>query len=183
MDGSLGGEIIRRVRLGVTALPYPIGDFALPQLSATSKLDFVVEFSAVGLGVYDIFTVGKTGGSSGWPPSIIYPRSNAIITFVAGGTSGATWLTTAGTEHLFDHTFRSDVTISGSVIIPGSTIPIDTSWTSYTPVWTAASVNPVIGNGSLQGWYKVIGKTCCVIYAFSYTYLLFCNNTANEFGF
>jgi hypothetical protein len=41
-------------------------------------------------------------------------------------------------------------------------LPIDTAWTAYTPIWTAASSNPSIGDGSLQGWYKVIGKTCFV---------------------
>jgi hypothetical protein len=40
----------------------------------------------------------------------------------------------------------------------GSQIP----WTPYTPVWTAASVNPVIGNGSITGFYYLIGKTCFV---------------------
>lgn len=33
-------------------------------------------------------------------------------------------------------------------------------WTSYSPTWTAATTNPVIGNGTLSGAYAVIGKTC-----------------------
>ena len=40
--------------------------------------------------------------------------------------------------------------------------PYETAWAAYTPVWTAASVNPVIGNGTIQGWYKLVGKTCFV---------------------
>lgn len=32
-------------------------------------------------------------------------------------------------------------------------------WTSYTPVWTGATTNPVLGNGTLVGAYKAIGKT------------------------
>ncbi|MGW6566435.1 hypothetical protein [Streptomyces sp. NPDC054975] len=32
-------------------------------------------------------------------------------------------------------------------------------WVSYTPSWTASS-NPSIGNGSLAGRYKLIGKLC-----------------------
>jgi hypothetical protein len=40
----------------------------------------------------------------------------------------------------------------------GSQIP----WSSYTPVWTASSVNPVIGNGTITGSYIIIGKTCFV---------------------
>jgi len=118
LDGSLGGEIVRRARIGVTALPYPIGDFVLPQLSGTSKLDFVIEFANSNMSIYDLFTPGKAGLIPVWPPAAIPITRDAVITFVAGGSAGATWLTTAGTEHPFDHTFKSDVTISGSVILP-----------------------------------------------------------------
>lgn len=40
--------------------------------------------------------------------------------------------------------------------------PYEGAWISYTPVWTAASVNPVINNGTIEGWYKLVGKTCFV---------------------
>lgn len=33
-------------------------------------------------------------------------------------------------------------------------------WQSYTPVWTAATTNPSIGNGTLAGTYCVVGKMC-----------------------
>jgi hypothetical protein len=39
---------------------------------------------------------------------------------------------------------------------------IESAWTSYTPVWTASGTNPVIGNGTIEGYYKLIGKTCFV---------------------
>jgi hypothetical protein len=39
---------------------------------------------------------------------------------------------------------------------------IETAWASYTPVWTASGTNPVIGNGTIEGYYKLIGKTCFV---------------------
>jgi hypothetical protein len=39
---------------------------------------------------------------------------------------------------------------------------IESAWTSYVPVWTASGTNPVINNGTIEGWYKVIGKTCFV---------------------
>ncbi len=34
-----------------------------------------------------------------------------------------------------------------------------TSWTSYTPTWTASTTNPGIGNGTLVGRYQKIGRT------------------------
>ena len=32
-------------------------------------------------------------------------------------------------------------------------------WSDYTPVWTAASSNPAIGNGTIAGRYTQLGKT------------------------
>ena len=49
--------------------------------------------------------------------------------------------------------------LSGSV--NGATIN-NTAWTSYTPTWTSLGSNPSIGNGTITGAYKVIGKTCFV---------------------
>lgn len=36
------------------------------------------------------------------------------------------------------------------------------AWASYTPAWTGATTNPVLGNGTLVGRYAVTGKTCHV---------------------
>jgi hypothetical protein len=36
------------------------------------------------------------------------------------------------------------------------------AWTTYTPSWTASTTNPVIGNGTITGRYKAIGKTVFV---------------------
>lgn len=33
------------------------------------------------------------------------------------------------------------------------------SWTSFTPTWTSSGTPPTIGDGSLLGAYKLIGKT------------------------
>lgn len=35
----------------------------------------------------------------------------------------------------------------------------DTAWVSYTPVWTAATTNPALGNGTLVGRYQRVGRT------------------------
>ena len=34
------------------------------------------------------------------------------------------------------------------------------AWTTFTPTWTAVSVNPTLGNGVISGRYMTIGKTC-----------------------
>jgi hypothetical protein len=54
----------------------------------------------------------------------------------------------------------TSVTSSFSGTLNGATIDSG-SWISYTPTWTATT-NPVIGDGTLTGAYKVIGKTCFV---------------------
>jgi len=33
------------------------------------------------------------------------------------------------------------------------------AWTTYTPGWTAATTNPVIGNGTITGRYLKVGRT------------------------
>lgn len=38
----------------------------------------------------------------------------------------------------------------------------DTAWVSYTPTWTAATTNPVLGNGTLIGRYQKLGRTVTV---------------------
>lgn len=40
--------------------------------------------------------------------------------------------------------------------------PYESAWTSYTPAWTTDSTQPTLGNGSVTGAYKLIGKTCFV---------------------
>jgi hypothetical protein len=37
------------------------------------------------------------------------------------------------------------------------------AWTTYNPSWTASVTNPVIGNGTITGRYKQIGKTVFVV--------------------
>ncbi|WP_328941513.1 hypothetical protein OG259_07520 [Streptomyces sp. NBC_00250] len=38
------------------------------------------------------------------------------------------------------------------------------SWTSYTPSWTATGTAPVLGNGTIFGRYKIVGKVCTVAF-------------------
>lgn len=43
-----------------------------------------------------------------------------------------------------------------------------TAWTSFTPTWTASSVNPAIGNGTISGKYQKFGKTVVARYTVTY---------------
>jgi hypothetical protein len=37
--------------------------------------------------------------------------------------------------------------------------PAMTDWVAYTPVWTASTTNPTIGNGSIAGFYRRVGDS------------------------
>ena len=39
-------------------------------------------------------------------------------------------------------------------------IPAGGVWKDWTPVWTASTTNPVIGDGTISGRYCIIGKLC-----------------------
>jgi len=68
-------------------------------------------------------------------------RDSAITTPVAGMVA---WLTTPGALSYY----------TGSAWIALG------AWNAYTPVWTAATTNPAIGDGTLNGKYAVVGKVC-----------------------
>ncbi|WP_330349565.1 hypothetical protein [Streptomyces sp. NBC_00582] len=38
------------------------------------------------------------------------------------------------------------------------------AWTTYTPTWTAATTNPVLNNGTINGRYMKIGRTTLVAF-------------------
>ena len=76
------------------------------------------------------------------------PRSGS------SGASGSIYLS-GGTINI-----SGSVAITGSLTVSGS--DITSAWSSYTPVWTTDSTQPVLNNGTLTGAYKVIGKTCFV---------------------
>ena len=68
----------------------------------------------------------------------------------------------ANTNAVFAQT--ASYAYTASYALTASTVPTyEGAWTSYTPVWTTDGVTqPVIGNGTLTGAYKQIGKTVFV---------------------
>jgi hypothetical protein len=69
------------------------------------------------------------------------------------------------TANRVDQFLSNTGSFSGSFTgsLTGSVTNYETAWTSYTPAWTTDGVTqPVIGNGSVTGAYKQIGKTVFV---------------------
>lgn len=54
-------------------------------------------------------------------------------------------------------------------------IPVGPTWSSWTPVWTAATTNPVLGNGTLEGRVCRIGQMV-------YIEILLASGTTTTFG-
>jgi hypothetical protein len=78
--------------------------------------------------------------------------------------SGSVWVTgrqLTGSYGLTGSLTATSFTGSFTGSVNGAIVD-NTAWTAYTPTWTAASVNPSIGNGTIEGYYKLIGKTCFV---------------------
>ena len=90
--------------------------------------------------------------------------SVAVVSASVTLPSGSVLSLTSGSSLLVQNSGLVEIT--GSLIASGSVTinnnRIDDSWTAYTPQWTAASSNPAINNGTIQGYYKVVGKTCFV---------------------
>lgn len=49
---------------------------------------------------------------------------------------------------------------SGAAWVTVADPAVFTAWMSYIPAWTASVSNPAIGNGTIVGKYKLVGKTC-----------------------
>lgn len=59
-------------------------------------------------------------------------------------------------------TLKTDgsIVVQNGLTVNGSLAAFTGAFTSYTPTWTASTTNPVIGNGTIVGWYLQIGKVC-----------------------
>jgi hypothetical protein len=163
LDGTYGGEEVRRVRVACDLL-WPIGDFQLPNLSSTAKMEVVLENGVAGNQIYDVFTPTKVTVSD---PATITLASNDVLTFVAANANATDWFCIAGNLQPFaNFTYKRGVIVTGSLVITGSVTlnntRIDNDWSSYTPSWTSDGTQPVLNNGTLTGKYKQIGKTVFV---------------------
>ena len=117
----------------------------------------------------------RTSGSADWssvPTSsyfydiidrqVRYRMSNgdiqSLLTFPFTGSALIT-----GSLDVTGSITASSVVSSFTGSLTGSVTNYETAWTSYTPVWTTDGVTqPVIGDGSITGAYKQIGKTVFV---------------------
>lgn len=71
-------------------------------------------------------------------------------------------VTLTGAETLSNKTLTGATLNAASTIggVSGTNLAADrAAWTAYTPVWSATTTAPTLGNGTKSGAYKQIGKT------------------------
>ena len=91
-------------------------------------------------------------------PSASIATGSNVLPIVQGGVTDQITVTNLA-QGMFNLNLPITGSFTGSV---NGAIVNNTAWVSYTPVWTANLSNPSIGNGTIEGYYKVIGKTCFV---------------------
>jgi hypothetical protein len=111
----------------------------------------------VTLGNYNVF-IGYAAGSTITAASNTFILANSSTNLLITGSFSTKRVDFFGSVNA--PSFTGSVLATGSLNFNGS--ELSTAWTSYTPQWTAASVNPALGDGTITGQYKVIGKTCFV---------------------
>jgi hypothetical protein len=129
------------------------------ELSSDRKIQLgISDNSSVPVGI-DMFVTNNS-----FPPSYMKFRvNNADLVSMSGSSviiSGNTYTSGLTATSVTSPTVSATTISATTFNLSGS--QIETAWASYTPVWTASVTNPVIGNGTIEGYYKVIGKTCFV---------------------
>ncbi|QFQ97807.1 hypothetical protein F9278_18030 [Streptomyces phaeolivaceus] len=108
----------------------PLGGLPYPQPTDTANLPLHLQSLAEGI---DGRTVLRYATAAERDATITTPATGMVA-----------WLTSPGTLSYY----------TGSAWVAMG------AWNTYTPVWTAETTNPAIGNGSLTGRYAIVGKTC-----------------------
>jgi hypothetical protein len=140
LDIDTGSQVIQVYNSGYQTKFYPSGQLEIPNniIGGTfggNQLQFGSSATLAGLRNNEVFIQTGTGGTA--DNTFKFGANTFYSPVISATTISATTFNLAGSQ-------------------------IESAWSSYTPVWTASGTNPVIGNGAIEGWYKVIGKTCFV---------------------
>jgi hypothetical protein len=101
-----------------------------------------------------------TTGSGGDISNANTVYSNSVST---GNVTVSTLVTAANVIVNNNITVKSNTTVLGNVSVAGELfVTGGAPWLSYTPSWTSSGTAPALGNGTITGKYKQIGKTVFV---------------------
>lgn len=84
----------------------------------------------------------------------------SVMRFASATARNATLTSPAAGMTAYLSTEKIYTVYDGTQWITLATVP--GAWPTFTPTWTATTVNPSVGNGTLIGAYSLVGKTCDV---------------------
>lgn len=156
-DLTVRNTAIGTVGLTVNSIAATTANLADVQFNGTSRL----AVSAVGrLTNQPANTATKgvfTNAASGFVGNLLEGALNSVTKFSVTEAGNTTYLgsLTGGSAGQWTIDSSGNLTAAGNITAG--------AWVSYTPSWTASSVNPAIGNGTLLGRYRLVGKSCLVM--------------------
>jgi hypothetical protein len=143
--------------------------------AGTTTLDWSTNDKIIINGTLDASNiVGNLTGTASWATNALtaslapnYVLNSATSSFITSTQTSSMSVATASLA------LRASGSLTGSLLGTSSwatnaitasyVTPYEGAWTSYTPIWTTdGATQPVIGNGSITGAYKQIGKTVFV---------------------
>ena len=178
LNGNSGSVITEGILLGINTTGYTSGQLIyLGANGAITGSAPVAPLQAVRLG--EIIRQQSNNGSiyvrvdNGYELGELHDVVDNTTTSSYGDLlvkSGSVWINSkqlTGSYGLTGSLNATSITGSFTGSINGAVVD-NTAWTSYTPTWTAQVTNPTLGNGTITGAYKVIGKTCFVRITLNY---------------
>lgn len=148
---SAGGGGINFTSTAVDKRAYTTATGGIIPTGAASDLASVANaYEGMAFYAKDIDVLYIHDGTSFKPRSQVNVAASANLSSVVNPYDGLL-ATVRDTNYIYQYDGAAWVGVG----IPG----LDSAWTAYTPVWTASSTAPNIGNGTVTGAYKKIGKT------------------------
>lgn len=169
-----GSGAVSVTGVGSVASPYVVsadfnlgaGDTSTVDMTVTGDgsiaSPWIISASAV-MDLDDLLDVDTTGVATG---QVLARQSDGMYRFVAPTTAPAGTINLSSTGGLQgDGSAGTPLSVK---LAPSSGLTLDATglkisgagdWTAYTPVLTASTTNPSIGNGSITGAYSQVGKT------------------------
>lgn len=170
-DETVRNSAIGVVPLTVNAIAGTTANLADIQSNGTSRVSVssvgrltAVPANTATKGIYSNAATGFTG-------NLIEGGLNSVAKFTVTETGNTTYTgsLTGGSSGQFTVDSSGNLTAAGNMTMG--------AWVSYTPSWTASTTNPTLGNGVLNGRYRIIGKSCMVM-----VYLKFGTTTTTGTG-
>lgn len=131
------------VGIGSVTEPYQLSADALVSLNALTDVD------TAGATTGQVLTRQSDGTYKLAPP----------VTATAGTINVGAGITGDGSS---GNALRANLLSNGGLVTSGTGLAIEGngSWVSWTPIWTATTTNPSLGNGTLVGAYMLMSKLC-----------------------